>query len=421
MTAVSGKKNGQNFSGSYTYDKAGNPTSYFNPGDLSTWTLSWKNGRELGKAVKSGTTLSFDYDVNGLRTWKQVDGVRHNYTYASGLLLRESYSQNGTDYTLDFLYDLNNRPYMLYLTTKTGSATTSKPYYYILNLQGDVVHLVNTAGKAMASYTYDPYGAILTKSGELADLNPIRYRGYYYDTETGFYYLQSRYYDPALGRFINADSYTATGIGYLGYNMFAYCNNSPIITCDKNGQWLNIVIGAVVGAVVNVVSAALIEKKPLDEVLVSGIAGAVGGGLAACGFGGLAGAATSLIDSAYGNTKAVMNGEKSVGEALLDTGINTALGAAFGAMGSGSKAAVKESMEISKAGFKGFKTVVAKKVFKKATHPAVTNAAKRALKTAAKYAVKELKSNVFISGIGKAVTLGTAWTGQKVYQYCSTH
>ena len=125
---------------------------------------------------------------------------------------------------------------MLYLSKKTGSTTSSEPYYYMLNLQGDVVHLVNTSGKAVASYSYDPYGAVISKSGSLADLNPLRYRGYYYDTETGFYYLQSRYYDPALGRFINADDYASTGQGYLGFNMFAYCNNSPVNSYDPSGH-----------------------------------------------------------------------------------------------------------------------------------------------------------------------------------------
>ena len=280
--------------------------------------MSWKNGRELGKAVKSGTTLSFDYDVNGLRTWKQVDGVRHNYTYASGLLLRESYSQNGTDYTLDFLYDLNNRPYMLYLTTKTGSTTTSRPYYYILNLQGDVVHLVNTAGKAMASYAYDPYGAVISKSGEFADLNPIRYRGYYYDTETGFYYLQSRYYDPALGRFINADSYSSTGTGYLGYNMFAYCENRPIIASDPKGEFfltataITIGIGVFVGLGSQYVSDVVDNynegktgtemfsfRSSWKDYLASGLGGgiaAIPGGLGAtCFYGALGNLATNAI------------------------------------------------------------------------------------------------------------------------------
>ena len=164
-----------------------------------------------------------------------MDGVRHDYVYASGQLLRETYTQSGTSYTLDFLYDQNGRPYLLYLTKTTSSGTTYAPYYYILNLQGDVIYLVNTSGAAVASYTYDPYGSILTSAGSLASVNPLRYRGYYYDAETGFYYLQSRYYDPALGRFINADSYASTGQGFLGYNMFAYCNNNPTHYSDESG------------------------------------------------------------------------------------------------------------------------------------------------------------------------------------------
>lgn len=238
LTAVSGTKNGTSFSGSYTYDGAGNPTSFFNVGDLSTWTMTWRNGRELATASNGTHSVSYDYDVNGLRTYKIVDGVRHDYVYASGQLLRESFTQGGTAYTLDFLYDQSSRPYMLYLTTTTGSTTVSAPYYYILNLQGDVLHLVNTSGAAVASYTYDPYGSPLTATGSLAAVNPLRYRGYYYDPETGFYYLQSRYYDPALGRFLNADSYASTGQGFLGYNMFAYCKNSPVSHNDPNGKMM---------------------------------------------------------------------------------------------------------------------------------------------------------------------------------------
>jgi RHS repeat-associated protein len=130
---------------------------------------------------------------------------------------------------------------MLYLTKTTSSGTTSAPYYYILNLQGDVLYLVNTSGVAVASYTYDPYGSILSSTGSLANVNPLRYRGYYYDGESGFYYLQSRYYDPALGRFINADSYASTGQGFLGYNMFAYCGNNPCNKNDNSGYHENLV------------------------------------------------------------------------------------------------------------------------------------------------------------------------------------
>ena len=109
-------------------------------------------------------------------------------------------------------------------------------YYYVTNLQGDVMGLVDTSGNSVASYTYDPYGKLLTATGELADKNPLRYRGYYYDSESGLYYLQSRYYDPATRRFVNADSYSSTGQGLIGHNMFAYCGNDPISRVDASGQ-----------------------------------------------------------------------------------------------------------------------------------------------------------------------------------------
>ena len=109
-------------------------------------------------------------------------------------------------------------------------------YYYVTNLQGDVMGMVDTNGNTVASYTYDPYGKVLTATGILAEKNPLRYRGYYYDSESALYYLQSRYYDPATRRFINADSYASTGQGLIGHNMFAYCRNNPIIHLDPSGH-----------------------------------------------------------------------------------------------------------------------------------------------------------------------------------------
>ena len=109
-------------------------------------------------------------------------------------------------------------------------------YYYITNLQGDVVEMVDAGGNTVASYTYSPYGKVLTSEGALAETNPLRYRGYYYDSESGLYYLQSRYYDPNTGRFINADSYASTGQGILGFNTYAYCKNNPIKHTDHLGR-----------------------------------------------------------------------------------------------------------------------------------------------------------------------------------------
>ena len=101
------------------------------------------------------------------------------------------------------------------------------------------MHLVDASGNEAAAYDYDPYGKVITATGAMAEINPLRYRGYYYDSETGFYYLQSRYYDPEICRFINADNYASTGQGIIGYNMFAYCLNNPILCADENGNAAN--------------------------------------------------------------------------------------------------------------------------------------------------------------------------------------
>jgi len=149
----------------------------------------------------------------------------HYTSYHSGTkLLRETYGST----ILDFFYDANGTP----IAMKQNGAV----YYYITNLQGDVVRLVNSQGNTAAWYKYDPYGNATTASGSHATINPLRYRDYYYDTETGLYYISSRYYDPAIGRWINADAYASTGQGILGNNMFAYCLNSPVSRVDMNGN-----------------------------------------------------------------------------------------------------------------------------------------------------------------------------------------
>lgn len=94
-----------------------------------------------------------------------------------------------------------------------------------------------TTGSTAASYVYDAWGNVISSSGTMASINPIRYRGYYYDTETGLYYLGSRYYDPAVKRFVNADRYASTGQGFVGYNMFAYCLNNPVCYYDSAGDY----------------------------------------------------------------------------------------------------------------------------------------------------------------------------------------
>lgn len=123
---------------------------------------------------------------------------------------------------------------MLYAIWHNGGSSFTT-YYYVLNLQGDVVKLVTASGTEAASYAYDAWGNLLSATGGMAYTNPLRYRGYYHDAETRFYYLQSRYYDPVYHRFINADVYASTGQGFVGTNMFAYCKNDPVTGTDPSG------------------------------------------------------------------------------------------------------------------------------------------------------------------------------------------
>ena len=133
--------------------------------------------------------------------------VTHEYLTQSGKVMRETVKTDGTVTTvLDFIYDESGKPFAMV----DQLSAQPKTYYYVLNLQGDVVKLIDQDGAEVAAYAYDAWGNILSQSGSMASVNPLRYRGYYYDSETGFYYLQSRYYDPATRRFINADSYAST-------------------------------------------------------------------------------------------------------------------------------------------------------------------------------------------------------------------
>lgn len=239
--------------------------------------------------------------------------VTHEYLTQSGKVMRETVKTDGTvTLVLDFIYDESGKPFAM--IDQLGASP--KTYYYVLNLQGDVVKLVDGGGTSVASYAYDAWGNILTATGTMAQINPLRYRGYYYDTETGFYYLQSRYYDPVTHRFINADSYSSTGQGIIGYNMFAYCNNSPVIQADHTGEFgLLTLVSAVVSAAVNVATTYIAAKATgqeytLTDALVSAAIGAVNAIPGAGPF--IAGG----ISGAYSAYTAVKNGA-TAGEAAL--------------------------------------------------------------------------------------------------------
>ena len=161
-----------------------------------------------------------------------------------------------TTEVLDLTYDTSGDPYSL-----TYNGTT---YYYVVNLQGDVIRLVSGTGATVAEYKYDPYGQVSATNSTLAKVNPLRYRGYYYDAETEFYYLQSRYYDPTICRFINADGYASTGQGFLRQNMFAYCGNCPVDRVDLSGNawWGTNTVAIADGKMPDVILTSSDDVKP---------------------------------------------------------------------------------------------------------------------------------------------------------------
>ena len=213
---------------SITYDSMGNMTSC---GYISyTW-----DGKQLVDIclLPIEVHISYSYNEDGLRVGKRVSwsslGVERNteYYYNGSVLIGMK-----TGNTVQrFSYDAQGK-----VVSVNYNGTE---YYYLRNAQGDIVKLIDGSGNTVVEYTYDSWGKILSVTGSLAtplgENQPFRYRGYVYDSDTNLYYLQSRYYNPSLGRFISSDVYLSTGQGVLGHNSYAYCLNNPVNMVDNCG------------------------------------------------------------------------------------------------------------------------------------------------------------------------------------------
>ena len=291
---------------SIAYDAIGNPITY------RGWSNTWQ-GRQLASTSQGGMTLSFKYNVDGIRTQKTVNGTATNYFLNGNKILAQ---KTGSTVTW-FYYDQQG--------TRVAMEHGGKLYYYLYNLQGDVIALCDASSKQIvAKYSYNAWGKLLTKenlgTGTIADINPFRYRGYYYDSETRLYYVSSRYYDPEIGRWINADGELAgTGGDVRGYNLFVYSFNNPVNMEDPTGQWPKWLKGAL-----NVVSGAL---QMAAGAALGATVGWTGIGAVAAGFLIVNGAATATqgVGQIVNHVKKsnvmredniVRTGVKSVGKAI---------------------------------------------------------------------------------------------------------
>ena len=196
--------------------------------------------------------LTYEYNADGIRTHKSVYDTDLDYS------TEYEYIVNGTQIvaeiidgntTLIYLYDENGSPIGMKYRTSAYDESTFDTFFFEKNLQGDIIAVYDSNGTKLITYTYDAWGKFKSTNVSTdyqalhkASHNPFRYRGYYYDTDTGWYYLQTRYYNPTWGRFINADGYVNANGTLMGFNIYAYCDNNPVMFVDYTGEDAYLVI-----------------------------------------------------------------------------------------------------------------------------------------------------------------------------------
>ena len=319
-----------------TYDAIGNPLRYGN------YTFTWE-GRRLVGATSSSKTMSFTYNAEGIRTSKTVNGVTTNYYLSGSQIVAEETNGNITVY----LYNSTGVIGFQYHAS-TYAADVWDTYFYEKNVQGDIVAVYNTSGTKLISYTYDAWGKFTATYHNNATSSTLKhaflYRGYYFDMDLTLYYLNSRYYDCITCRFINADTsevITATPTALTDKNLFAYCDNNPVMRTDGEGEIWNWAIGALVGGAVSAICTmgALLSGAERPEnfwkhVGAAAVTGAISGAVAASGVGIVGQVVSNMVLGATLNiADKKIDGVKSSSEILLAAAEGVAMGALSGFIG----------------------------------------------------------------------------------------
>ena len=225
------------------YGSTGNPAHIITENG-NTMAAMWSYGRRLTMVVAGPDMFTYDYNADGIRTTKTVNGVKHTYALSGTTILNEEWTENGVQHLLMYVYDANGSPVGMVYRNSTMAANATEEYLFVKNIQGDILCVYSSTGNKLVSYVYDAWGNIISTTysngggTSAARFNPFTYRGYYRDSETGMYYLNSRYYNPKMGRFISADGVINGNGDLLGYNLYAYCSNNPVMYSDISGEGL---------------------------------------------------------------------------------------------------------------------------------------------------------------------------------------
>ena len=296
-------------------------------------------------ANNDGSIADYSYNADGIRTSKTL------YDTEASLIGNITYTLDGS--TIVAENRLGTKIYYTYDDKGAimGMIYGGDTYMFSKNLQGDVIGIYNENRQLVAKYSYNAYGEIMSitdasgndvsgNATHIANINPFRYRGYYYDTETGFYYLQSRYYDPVVGRFLNADDVSAFAVeqgSLIQYNPFVYCLNDPISRADENGMWSwpkwakKAVAAVAVVVVVAAVAAVTVATAGAGTAVACVAVGAAKGAAVGMVTGAVTGAAEGAI--AHVASTGSLDG---VGKAMLNGAADGALtGAITGAISGG--------------------------------------------------------------------------------------
>ncbi len=263
-----------------TYDAIGNPLNW------KGRTLTWQHGRQLQSQEEDGLVVEYEYNDAGIRTKKTVNGQETRF-YLNGSTILSQVTGNEQ---MDFLYDDAG--------ALLGFKYNSACYYYIQNLQGDIIGILDSTGNQIVSYAYSAWGEPVSVTGSAANTigakNPFRYRGYYYDLETGCYYVTSRYYTPEMRRWMNADvSETLTADYQVStqYDLFVYCFNNPVNLFDQTGTWPSWATKIAIGVGAIVVGAAIVAATAATGGAAIAFAGVVIAGVKSAAISGTIGMA----------------------------------------------------------------------------------------------------------------------------------